>query len=126
MIPLAVLAFALAPGAGANWAGPGTAAAAPGPIARGGGFGVLVHRPGSHGRWHHWPDRPDTGQDRPDYGNSYGWGGGSSGYDPAYGPPRPGSAGFFTDGDTWMAGRRVVYEYDRGYPYEHYRPQSGR
>jgi hypothetical protein len=40
--------------------------------------------------------------------------------------PRPSDAGFFTDGETWMRGRQVVYEYDRGYPYEHYRRQRSR
>jgi hypothetical protein len=53
------------------------------------------------------------------YGNDFGYGWPSYGYGYDGLAPRP--SGFFADGDTWMHGRRVVYEYDRGYPYEHYR-----
>jgi hypothetical protein len=29
--------------------------------------------------------------------------------------------GFFTDGEVIPAGRGIIYDYDRGYPYDHYR-----
>jgi hypothetical protein len=75
---------------------------------------VRIHRgaaPGM-GPWHHRRDRLGDGA-------GYGWPSFGYGYDAA--PPSPSGAGFFEDGDIRMQGRRVVYDYDRGYPYEHYR-----
>ncbi|HMC91623.1 MAG TPA: hypothetical protein VKI45_04095 [Allosphingosinicella sp.] len=92
-------------------------AAAPPPAARPSIQQVRIHRGAQpqHGRWHHWPANGDRGGER-------GWG--SYGYAAGYAgdtPPRPSGAGFFEDGDSWMQGHRVVYDYDRGYPYDHYR-----
>ncbi|HEY0314605.1 MAG TPA: hypothetical protein VGC56_19180 [Allosphingosinicella sp.] len=107
-------------------------AAAP-PARHAGGAGwssgqVRVHRgtPTGTGRWHHWPEKRHQGRG--------GWGGygypgvvyAGDGYADDVPLPRPSGVGFFEDGDAWVQGHRVVYDYDRGYPYDHYRDPRAR
>ena len=84
---------------------------------------VRVHRgtPTGTGRWHHWPDRAQ--QDR---GGWAGYGYASEGYGYDAPLPQPSGVGFFEDGDSWVQGHRVVYDYDRGYPYDYYRDPRAR
>lgn len=85
----------------------------------GGGFhGGGWHRPG-HGRGrapHHRYRRWQNDRDQASY-----WIGGGGSYDEG---PAPGEEGFFGDGEAVRAGNRVIYDYDRGYPYRHFRERG--
>jgi hypothetical protein len=64
---------------------------------------------GRHGGCPHPRDRDDSRQ--------FYWGGGIA-Y-PEQDWPSPAGTGFFADGEAVRIGNRVVYDYDRGYPYQH-------
>jgi hypothetical protein len=97
---------------------------------RGQGGGVHAGRPGGFGgQWGRAPGRwvrgdGDRGwhrgwrhdRDR-DWGRDFYWAGGIA-YPEQDWPSSPGT-GFFADGEAVRVGNRVVYNYDRGYPYQH-------
>jgi len=114
----AVLILLSAAPAAAAPAGGGARAAAP--HRSGASWQVRVHRgmAAAPGQWHRNGGRRWRSGSDGSVWPSFGYGGGAAG------EPRPG--GFFADGDTWMRGRQVVYEYDRGYPYDHYRGRPRR
>lgn len=118
----AAAAFALAPAAAQDRMIIGSPPAAGKP---GGGHGGSIHgggwhRPGhgqgrgQHHRYRRWQnDRDDI---------SY-WVGGGGAYDDV---PIAGEEGFFGDGEAVSLGNRVHYDYDRGYPYRHFRDRRSR
>ena len=93
-------------------------------------WNVRIHRGGhmTHGGWQltsRFGQHRGQGRGR---ASRYAYGYGSEGYGwPSYGYGDDGIAvptareGFFADGDAWVRGHHVVYDYDRGYPYEFYR-----
>jgi hypothetical protein len=94
------------------------------------GSGAPAAHPGFAGGFHNWAPgrhrRPDAGRrHRRGDGNqgaqSY-WAGGAALED----YPEPGRGGFFADGEALPTRGGVVYDYDRGYPYDHYRDRPQR
>jgi hypothetical protein len=78
-------------------------------------------RNGDHDRRHHHRDRDWNG-----YYGYWGYGGDGDGYADTI--PTLDEGGYFTSGGEVYAreGARPVYDYDRGYPYEWYKPAAER
>lgn len=92
--------------------------------------GSPAAQPGFPGGAGHWAPgrhrRPDAGRGHRRRNGDEGawpyWAGGVALED----YPEPGRGGFFADGEALPTRGGVVYDYDRGYPYDHYRDRPDR
>lgn len=113
-VPALLLAAAAPP---ALAAAPSGMVAAPAPAVHAGPGAGGFHPMPRYGRWNRYGTGRHRDRDRPSpgYDRAYSAGIGIEAYDPAR------EQGFFRDGDAVRTPGGVAYDYDRGYPYDHYR-----